>query len=222
MSLTWTLPASWPVLASPVPSPSSVQTTQMVWMHDGAGWNFVMDCVGPQSFRVLQVTAFNAELCNNISKYNVVHLSPPLECTILVTTLISLHLPPQVSAIWCISGVCWQDDSVPWPAVKQRVYLLYTTFQINQMTACNNVIWKDWKASQESGTPEVRSLKEACSVPTLLPSSTRRSCAWQWCHGHLSNFFFFFFLPSKLMHFAVNLQKRLSIWKCEGQKISDG
>lgn len=31
-----------------------------------------------------------------------------------------------------------------------------------------------------------------------------------------------FFQPGKLMHFAVSLQKRLSIRKCEGQNTSDG
>lgn len=179
------------MLASPVPSLSSVQTTprcsMMVWVGT---LSCIVWVLHPS---VLQVTAFNAELCNNILKYNVVHLSPPLACTTLVTALICLHLPPQVRAIWWISGVCWQDGSVPWPAVKQRVYLQSSTLQINQMTVCNNVIGKDWKASQESGTPEVRSLKEACFVPTLLPSSTRRSCAWQWCHGHLSRYFFFLF-----------------------------
>lgn len=28
--------------------------------------------------------------------------------------------------------------------------------------------------------------------------------------------------PGKRVHFAVNLQKRLSTWKCEGQRTSDG
>lgn len=98
------------------------------------------------------------------------------------------------------------------PGVKWGVYLPSSGLPTNQMTAENSITGKDWK---EAGTPEVIGL---CQPPPLnrLETLEDNRDSMGTCQE------FFFPEPGKPVHFAVNLRKRLSMWKCEGQRICDG